>query len=538
MPPKKDQNVIKKKHNPLDLLKSITRWICFPNKRNRNYIEDYLDIYAEKNKSGKITGDAKRKQKGFLFLRVLSYCYNNPHLVWYFNKYFNNKFNFERYDRTDLIMNMFYLMDLNNHSNNRSLFFIKSNDLKDVNFHKVRNVIKEYFQTIYNRQLNNLELGFYYKLFLMREITTDDIIELDSKLNGGESKLDLVEPLNNQNSADNSNEVDKEQLKKWIEEQRVKPLPEKINEFINNIKQQKTNREKCKSCKLYEKPIVVLDTNMEDFGPVDVMFIALNPGKDEVIYNKPLVGKAGTLHRSKMYYLNPNTKWVMTNTMLCNTSNQKEIGKTDKEIMEVASHCTELLGQIIQAFPPKYIVAIGSISAKIFGLKGSIQSSSGDVIDIGHNINMIPMVHPSAVIQYHGNQEIAYNRAFDTIYELMDQQYGKTELSNKPNISNQNSTNVQSYDISDSMITHLTSDLTLFDVVELNGNEILMIFIDSNGKKKYLKQDYSIPVYIKNRPRNECTMINNEFDHVLYINGYNKKKIVEAVKDSLNIIKK
>ena len=50
--------------------------------------------------------------------------------------------------------------------------------------------------------------------------------------------------------------------------------------------------------------MVVLDTNAEEFGEVDLMFIALNPGADEVIYNKPLVGKAGIKQREKMFDVN------------------------------------------------------------------------------------------------------------------------------------------------------------------------------------------------------------------------------------------
>ena len=50
----------------------------------------------------------------------------------------------------------------------------------------------------------------------------------------------------------------------------------------------------CMTCKLLDAPSCIMDTNTKsDLSKVDVIFIAENPGKEEVKQGIPLVGKAG-----------------------------------------------------------------------------------------------------------------------------------------------------------------------------------------------------------------------------------------------------
>jgi uracil-DNA glycosylase len=47
---------------------------------------------------------------------------------------------------------------------------------------------------------------------------------------------------------------------------------------------------------LFDAPSCILDTNCKrDLSQVDVVFIAENPGKDEIKKEIPLVGKAGQI---------------------------------------------------------------------------------------------------------------------------------------------------------------------------------------------------------------------------------------------------
>lgn len=551
MAKKESGKVISKKKNLLDFLKFLTGWIRSKH-RNREKMIEVLYSFANKNKSGLVTQEATQFQKSMVFKRILSYCYNSPHIIWYFNKYLNDMFKFGTYKTIDLIDSMMYVMDINGQTTNKKLYFHKSNDLKDDDRRKVKKTTKTYFQIIHNRYLNDLELGFYYKLFAKGILPTSTILEMDMRINGTDKPtITLTDPLSYSEPADKVNEED---IKKWIESERIRPLAEPIQKFVDELKQKKPDRKECQSCKLYDKPIVVLDTNLNDFGPVDLAFIALNPGKDEITYGKPLVGRAGTHHRSKMFFLNPNTKWLLTNVFLCHTANQKEISSKNKEIILESEKCRDLLQTILRKFPADYYVPMGDIACKVFGIKGSIKAISGDVIS-SHNHNIVPLIHPSAVIQYHGANEQAYNRGFNTLYELMDQKYSKQNIVQTNTISSadsqqpQQTTQVNELPTTkgsvvgrfnlptNKLIDTITDDLTLFDIVNLDGYNVLMIYIDDNGQKKYKIQDYNLPIFIKNAHWKDCTFTTDSIDQICYINGNNKFKVSRAARDILTVSK-
>ena len=65
--------------------------------------------------------------------------------------------------------------------------------------------------------------------------------------------------------------------------------------YLYSIKQSFSN---CSRCDLLDAPSCILETNCkEDLRKVDVVFVAENPGKDEVKKEVPLIGKAGQMFR-------------------------------------------------------------------------------------------------------------------------------------------------------------------------------------------------------------------------------------------------
>ena len=203
---------------------------------------------------------------------------------------------------------------------------------------------------------------------------------------------------------------------------------------------------------------------------------------------------------------------------------QKEIGKKDDEIITEALKCYENLNDILVKFPAKYYALLGVPAMKMFGLKGSIVQLSGKITEI-NGIKFIPMPHPSAVMQYHGDFEIAYKSSFELIYELLNKDKETKQIKlNDVNIKKIENNTIIEDDISKS---------TLFDISVLDEKTILMVFIDDNGNKKYIKKEYKEPIYIRNKEWNNCNMIESEFDYVLYVNGYNKQKLISSLKDSI-----
>jgi len=391
-------------------------------------------------------------------------------------------------------------------------------------------------------RLNIDELNNLYHLFQYGNdiISEDDLYKISSI-----NKEKNIKKNNNNDINNDSKELEKK-IEQYINNSKTHILSKKIRKFILDIKssiQNNTNKS-CLKCKLHGKPIVVLDTNVEDFTEIDVMFIALNPGKDEVTFDKPLVGRAGKLHRKYMYFLPKNTKWLITNIMLCFTSNQKEIGTTENQILNVAANCFQNLKMILEKFPPKIIVPIGVPAMKVFGIQGSIKSNSGQVfekeIQNNHKIKLIPLVHPSAVIRYHGDLEIAYNNGFKTLYDILNGNLKSTKSINKKNKKN----NLKyKFTLNESLKKNLITedDLTktdyLFDVIELDSNNILMTFISKNGDKKYMIVDYKIPIFIKTDKNYKNHKMLENPDSVVFVNGYERYKLMKTLKESLNFNK-
>ena len=489
-----------------------------------------------------------------LFLRIMSYCYNNPKIVWYFNKYLNSKYGFYSFEEVNLVKNMAFVMDMNFHNNGKQFFFLKSSEERDNNKQKVKGVIESYFSSIHNYFLNDLELNFYYQLFIMGQITEDDLIEMDKLVNGGTSKLKLDDI---ELPTDNSIEVSKEDIDTFFSEARLTPLSESVNTFVDQMKQYKLDRAECQGCPLFNNTPVVLDTNMTEFGEVDLAFIGLNPGIEDATYGKTGLGEIGKILREKMYFLHPDTKWIILNTAMCATRDRKEIGKNAKEVMSVLKNCSHMCLGILKQFPAKYYVPMGKTVAEMFGVKGSITSNSGEMFETNDK-NVIPLVDPAALLKQKGNNAKAFSHGFRVLTELMQNQYQNSQPQQSQNNNIQTTPqsqpqqninnivdNIQSYSTkkvehnipSHKIITQPTDDMTLFDIVNLDSRYIAIIFIDKDGDKKYLIDDYKLPVFIKNKSWKECTMLTSDIDMVSYINGFDRYKLMTATRDSMKVAK-
>lgn len=519
----KNDNVKKlKKPSFIDFLKAFTKYLT-----NKNRNTDQIIQLIEKHKV----------DKSFLFNRLISYNYNKPHIIFYINKYLNNKFEFYYYDIYEYLLNVTFIMDQNNQ---QKLFFLKSQDFKDPNKYKVKKLLKDYYLTVKRKYLNDDELNYLYSLFCQKIITPEEIEDLNKLLNGPESKLNLDLDVLNSYSEDEENK--KETINEYIEYCRTRTLPEPIVEFCESLKSQKPNRKNCQKCPLFDRDMVVLDTNREDLGPVDLMFIALNPGRDERLYNKPLTGNAGKLHREKMFQLDKNVTWLITNVMLCSTNNQKDIGKNDKQILNVCQNCREFLDHIIKNFPAKVYIPIGKQAMQVFNVNGSVTQNSGKPIKNSNSTVTIPMIHPSAVLQSRNINTPIYNNTWEVIFQIAS----KLGKKNKPSTQDMHQ-EIKSEQVKEipqeipnqynlapgKMINFVDETLTYFDSVNLDDEKILNIYIDQEGEKRYKLEDFSVPVYIKNCNLQNRTMLSDQFDYVTYINGKTRYRLAKTLKDNL-----
>jgi uracil-DNA glycosylase len=523
------KNLIKKvKLNFLDFLKQFSSYLL-----NKKYpIDDFLKI-IDKYEINRYT----------LIKRLLSYTYHNPHIIYYFNSYLNNKYESQHHDIKLMLENFKYIM----HSNNiNKLYFFKAKDFKDENKQKIKTILKEYYEFIENKYLNDLELNHLYLLFCKKIITIDEILKINKSLNNNE-KIDINLDFLNNDIIEENNEIN---INEYLNYSLTKSHSNSIFNFISEIKNIKLNSNKCKQCKLYQNNFIPFDTNCEEIEKLDVLFIGIHPDSESIVFNKILFNEGGKLLRQNIFKFNKKIKWGLTNIIPCCINNIQDIGKTDKQISTFLKNCNEIILNIIKRFSPKIIIPIGKHSMNFFNIKGSIIQNSGKISKI-NNLLLIPIINPSSIDKNEGNKSI-YDKTWEILYQVTNKLYvqnidnSNIEVQNLPkqNLINNNINNevkndgniINKFNIDSSKIINLiTENLTYFDCFNLDGNNILIIYIDENGEKFYKIEEYKIPIYIKNTEYNSCKLLESkdEFTYTSYINGFNKFKLNKSLKDNL-----
>ena len=484
------------KVNFLDFLKSLSKYLM-SKKRNTEQFLKLIEKYDV--------------EKSFLLSRVISYNYNSPYIIYYINKYMNEKFDFYKYDVSDYLESVSLLMDQNNQT---KLFYLKSNELKDTNYPKIKKLIREYYLITKNKFLNDTEIVYLYNLFLKNVITYDELNKMNLVINNTELKLENLD-------------IEEESITNTdaLEFYRIQVLNKEINDFCIDLKEKKANLKSCHECKLYSNSMVILDTNLKNINDkLDFMFIGLNPHTGDSLYNKPFTDNNDDIFREKLSKLNSN--WMITNAIMCCAYTQKDIGKNDKEIMKICSKCNIYLKEIMNKFPSKVYILIGKYSNQLFDVKGSIVQINGKPTKDMNNRIIIPIIHPSMVLQNKNINLPLFNEAWNVIYQFDEKLKIKPTESAAQNKKNEISTEIIN-------INKTEKKLTYFDSINLDDSKILNIYIDQDGNKHYEKVDYVIPIYIKNTDFKNRPMFSDEFDYVTYVTGRSKYKLTKTLKDNL-----
>ena len=130
----------------------------------------------------------------------------------------------------------------------------------------------------------------------------------------------------------------------------------------------------CSTCKLLDNPSCIAETNSKaDLSNVEIVFVAENPGKNEVAKKPeplPLVGKAGKMFRKYFTkYEFDKMKYLLINTVLCQTLNPD--GTTGNPDPDVVEKCKVNCMEIIRQCKPKLVVLMGSTPMKAFDIAQS-----------------------------------------------------------------------------------------------------------------------------------------------------------------------
>lgn len=498
MPPK-SSNIHKKSKNYVTFLKFLTKWLC-DKKRNINIMEKMITKYEIENN---------------ILKRVLSYLIGIPHIHWYCNTYLNDKFKYDQYDTIQLLLSIVYIMDSYKLNDPKKFFYLKSNDFKDEFRSPFKKLIKEYFETIHNIAYNNQELNFLYELYIIGEIQNNDLIDIDILLH---NKQTIKFPTN--------------QTLNYIKQP---PVIEENKEISTEILQvlcdlQNMKERQCKNCPLYNNDMISFDTNCTKIEELDIIFIGLNPNYEDNNFNKPFSSSNNNEIRSIISKLPNGVKWGITNFIMCHTTSKQELEKLGN-IIDIQNNCSDFIREINTKFNPKIIVPIGSdalLRCQITEEK--ITVVSGKIFEVGNNIKIVPIIHPSSLSKSRNQFQGIFNKTSDVIIGLFNNfQTPKIEnINSRQHIAN-NNTNI---------ITEISEDLTFFDVKELPNHKILLIYIDKQGNKKYIIQDYIFEFYIKQEPWTNSQMVSKDMDYKVIVNGQKKHYILKTVREYLTNMKR
>ena len=249
----------------------------------------------------------------------------------------------------------------------------------------------------------------------------------------------------------------------------------------------------CSVCPLLESPSCILETNCEDdISKVDVVFIAENPGKQEVKTGIPLIGKSGKTFRK---YFNKygidKLNYLLTNVVLCQTLNDD--GTTGTPEDDVIERCKVNCMSIIKACNPKLVVLMGSSPMSAFGVaKAGITNIHGRMTT-WEGFKTIVIVHPSFVNRNLSVWDTKFENALQDIADILKGKKIKEHHSAKiKSVGN----GIHRYKIPEQFYTN---KFRLIDVQFLTKTRtVLYIFRDEYNNKIFHKETdeyfcYQIP---------------------------------------------
>jgi len=135
----------------------------------------------------------------------------------------------------------------------------------------------------------------------------------------------------------------------------------------------------CINCALRPNQFVPPDYHIGDLSrdEVDIVFVGMNPYKDEIKYGKPFAGQSGKYLRKILQEKCSHLNYVITNTCMCFIPNNGD--PTEDDI----KNCRPLLIQQLKMLNPKVIVPLGALAAKnLIDFNEGITKVSGKVFEI------------------------------------------------------------------------------------------------------------------------------------------------------------
>ncbi|RLF57300.1 MAG: hypothetical protein DRN27_08070 [Thermoplasmata archaeon] len=241
----------------------------------------------------------------------------------------------------------------------------------------------------------------------------------------------------------------------------------------------------CSICDLLEEGSCILETNCKgDLKKVDVIFVAENPGKEEVKIGRPLIGKAGKKFRQYFNKFGINKmNYLLTNVVMCQTIN--EDGTTGNPTQETIELCKNNCMEIIRNCNPKLIVLMGTSPMSAFGIAKVGITNIHERYELfeWEGFKTMVIVHPSFVNR-NQSWDGKFSEAMSRIAEILGGKYVKMPKKSQTKTLGKG---IFRYSIPKKFYTN---DYRLIDVQFLNRtSQVLYIFRDKDNNKIFHKEN-------------------------------------------------
>ena len=456
-----------------------------------------------------------KKQADTLRNRVITYYFGAPKFLWYINKYLNNLYDHSKWTNEEWFRMFGELTKLYGITDVKSLYFTK---YKTNDYGSFVKTINDYYDTVDLLPPSSGEIQSLFILYKNGNISEETLDDMKLVISGQEVKRSpkpaapmmpgfALPPVQENEGTKNHT---------------FSHLSPKVQELSKQISDYVRKRQGCSGCELRGRPSVILDTNLQEPGPVDITFITLNPGSEEAKNGIPLIGPAGLIFRESFDKLLKafNFTYLITNVILCSTPNEASI----KNVNKVAKQCAETVNLIRQQFPSKLNVVLGDKAMKAVGVGGSVSKNNGTMVD-GYFI----CVSPSS-LQYGAKQRERFDSAMMELANIISGI--KSQASPVVNLNTQ----IQDGSLripQDRIIKRIDPSMTLFDIRTF-GEQVVYFFKDSNGGKKYYFEDIKTPVYLRGGPYSNCPFITPDVDQELILTGEQKDKLSKKLNYDMN----
>lgn len=455
----KNGKIVKQKNSDVKLfhLKTLTKWLLGKQRVN---IKSVLE-----------SDDFERNYKYRLFILIL----NNPKLIYYCNKYLNNIYVFHKFEPIEWVTTFAQLFKLHNIQYQNDLYFSRYQNLDRNNFTKLLTNYFKQFGVINQDEINNL-----YKLYQFK-IISNDHLENVKLVTDGNSK---------QRSVKKQKQIDVSEIE--IKQQNSAEL---LN-FTSRIMEVISSRNPCRNCSLYGKGSLILDTNLERPGPVDVAIVGLSPSPQDISNQTVFSDESGKHFRLLFSTLQQkyNLDFMFTYSLLCNSH-----GVDAKGLKKIFPTCSPLVNEIFKVFKPKIIILYGSKVKDSFGFKSAMTKLNNTIIEnkfLMYSYDEKPRKIEESFMK------------LDTIFTKIGDKKDKQTLSiDQSKIEN--------------TVSRIEQNYTLFDV-RIIGEQVVYVLCDENGKKKFMTEQVNYPIYIKNGMMKDCDYITDKISATVHVTNQQK----------------